>query len=176
MDNDRTGGQKRTINLLWVEDLPEVFQAYAFYLEFKLGATVDFASTGETAMCKVERNQYDVIIAEVHVPGMHGFELACHLRQAGIKIPILLTSVSDYGDYEVRSFGADAFLPKPFSFDELVNALEELLRHGAGLYYPQPRERSRAQTAPEGKGADRLKQRDEGIATRFKAREAREGD
>jgi len=168
MDNGQRGDQKRNITILWMDDQPGVVQLYAHFLELVLGVTVDFASTGEIAVRKAERKQYDVIVADIHVPGMTGFELTSHLRQVGIKAPIILTSVSVYRDYQVRTYGADAFLLKPFSFDELVATLEEVLRQDRTHPDPSQRGQLRAQTISEDGGAEWLRQWDERIRARFK--------
>jgi CheY-like chemotaxis protein len=118
-----------------VDDQPDILQIIAFQLEYLLGATVDFASTGEIAIRKAERNQYDLIIADVNLPGMDGFELTSHLRQIGIKVPIILTSAAVLRDYRVRWRGADAFFQKPFSSDQLAVMVEELLRQGRTRLY-----------------------------------------
>jgi CheY-like chemotaxis protein len=130
MDNGQRGDQKRNISILCVDDQPDILQIIAFQLEYLLGATVDFASTSEIAICKAGRNQYDLIIADVNLPGMGGFELTSHLRQIGIKVPIVLTSAAVLKDYRVGWRGADAFFQKPFSADELAVMVEELLRQG----------------------------------------------
>jgi DNA-binding response OmpR family regulator len=176
MEKGQWGDQKRDISILCVDDQPDILQIFAFQLEYLLGATVDFASTGKIAICSAQRNQYDLIVADVHVPDMDGFELTSHLRQIGIKVPIILTSAATFRDYRVGRRGADAFLQKPFSSDELAGMVEELLRQARTHPDPSQREQLRAQTTREDGGAGWLRQWDEPIGARFRDRMTRPGD
>ena len=86
------------------------------------------AFESETAEKMIFQRTFDVILLDVVLPGINGFELCKKLRRSGIKTPvIMLTSMDAIGD-KISGFdsGADDYLTKPFSFNELnarINAL-----------------------------------------------------
>jgi two-component system copper resistance phosphate regulon response regulator CusR len=93
---------------------------------------VDFAYDG-TIGCKLaEANQYDVIISDVIVPGMNGFELTRELRSRGITTPVLLLTALSATDDKVSGLevGADDYLTKPYEFKELLARIRALSRRG----------------------------------------------
>jgi len=96
---------------------------------------VDLAQDGECAIEKSSSRTYDVIILDVMLPIVDGFEVCRHLRQQGVQTPILMLTAKDDVDEKVRGLelGADDYLTKPFEFKELLARLQALGRRRRAL-------------------------------------------
>ncbi len=121
------------MHLLIVEDDPET----ASYLERGLSEhdfVVDAASTGDAGLEIGLTGEQDLIILDVRLPGIDGFEILRRLRSAGIETPVLFLSAQ--GDVHNRieglTLGADDFLPKPFSLAELIARIRSVERRRRG--------------------------------------------
>lgn len=93
---------------------------------------VDVAADGETAAQMAEEGTYSVLVLDVMLPGLNGFEVCRRLRGAGVWTPVLMLSARSAVEDRVQGLdaGADDFLPKPFSFAELTARLRALTRRG----------------------------------------------
>lgn len=91
---------------------------------------VDVCRNGTDALHLAQINPYDVIILDIMLPGMDGFTVCREMRQRGIITPILMLTAKDEIADKVAglSEGADDYLTKPFSFDELLARIRALLR------------------------------------------------
>lgn len=80
----------------------------------------------------------DIFILDINVPGMTGIEVCKHIRQAGTNTPILMLTALGEVDDRVNALesGADDYLVKPFSFEELKARIKALLRRGSYLLQP----------------------------------------
>jgi two-component system, OmpR family, response regulator len=96
------------------------------------GLTVDVAESGERALLLAEAGAYDVVVLDVILPGIDGFETCRRLRQGGIWAPVLMLTARGTLDDRVAGLdgGADDYLTKPFSFAELLARLRALARRG----------------------------------------------
>ena len=96
---------------------------------------VDAVATGAEALELAEINSYDLIILDVMLPGMSGFEVCRQLRELGLKIPLLMLTARDAVEDRVAGLdhGADDYLTKPFEFRELLARMRALLRRPAEL-------------------------------------------
>lgn len=94
---------------------------------------VDVASTGEEAVMRATATEYDVILLDVMLPGQNGFEVCRRLRASEVWSPTLMLTALDEIDDRVRGLdsGADDYLAKPFSFQELLARMRALIRRGA---------------------------------------------
>ena len=92
--------------------------------------SIDHSSDAEGGLLFLEANKYDLIILDVMMPGMNGFELCKTVRQKKIQTPILMLTARDSVQDKVRGLdsGADDYLTKPFSFEEFLARVRALLR------------------------------------------------
>jgi two-component system OmpR family response regulator len=97
------------------------------------GLAADVAITGEDALWMAQATDYDVIVLDVMLPGIDGFETCRRLRGEGVWSPVLMLTARDGVEDRVAGLdgGADDYLTKPFSFAELVARLRALSRRGA---------------------------------------------
>ena len=94
---------------------------------------LDFADTGLTALHLLETNRYDVIVLDVMLPGIDGFDLCRRIRQdLKCATPVILMTARDALDDKESGFaaGADDYLVKPFNLRELQLRIEALDRRG----------------------------------------------
>jgi DNA-binding response OmpR family regulator len=100
------------------------------------GYSVTLFHDGETAEIELLQNsrQYSLVILDLMLPKKNGFEVCSDLRKAGISLPILILTARESIEDKVRVLdaGADDFLIKPFSFDELLARLRALDRRSKG--------------------------------------------
>jgi two-component system, OmpR family, response regulator len=97
------------------------------------GAAADVAVNGEDALWMAGSTEYDVIILDVMLPGIDGFETCRRLRADGVWAPVLMLTARDAIEDRVAGLdgGADDYLTKPFSFAELLARLRALARRGS---------------------------------------------
>jgi len=91
---------------------------------------VEVASDGITGLEIALNNHFDAIILDVMLPGKDGYTILKELRDAGSTIPVLMLTARDSVEDKVHGLdlGADDYLPKPFSFEELTARLRALMR------------------------------------------------
>jgi two-component system, OmpR family, response regulator len=96
------------------------------------GMLADVAVKGEDALWMAGATAYDAIVLDVMLPGLDGFEVCRRLRADGVWSPVLMLTARDAIEDRVAGLdgGADDYLVKPFSFDELVARLRALARRG----------------------------------------------
>src|SRR5918992_1297803 len=97
------------------------------------GHAADVASGGDDALWMSAAVEYDAIVLDVMLPGDDGFQVCRRLRERGIWAPVLMLTARDAVDDRIAGLdaGADDYLPKPFSFAELLARLRALARRGA---------------------------------------------
>src|ERR671915_2439776 len=97
------------------------------------GHAADVAATGDDALWMGASVEYDAIVLDVMLPGADGFEVCRRLRERGVWAPVLMLTARDAVDDRIAGLdaGADDYLPKPFSFAELLARLRALVRRGA---------------------------------------------
>ena len=120
------------LQILLVEDQLSIAQNIADYLEQK-GHILDFADRGQQGLSMALETYYDLIILDLNLPTMDGLQVCEHIRQqADRHIPIIMLTARDSIDDKVDGFtvGADDYLTKPFSLQELeVRCLALSKRH-----------------------------------------------
>lgn len=114
--------------ILIVDDEPTIVEVVALYLR-REGFAVQTAGDGATALALVAQQRPDLIVLDIMLPGMSGFDVTRKLQAVG-EIPlIMLTARSDETDRVVGlELGADDYVTKPFSPRELVARVKAVLR------------------------------------------------
>jgi two-component system OmpR family response regulator len=117
--------------VLVVEDETKMARGLRRGLEEE-GYAVDVVGSGTDAVWMATENAYDCLILDIMVPGADGFEVCHSLRARKVWVPILMLTARDAVPDRVRGLdvGADDYLVKPFSFDELLARLRALIRRG----------------------------------------------
>lgn len=122
---------RRSLHVLWVDDDPAVLRMAEGYLE-ALAQTGDTAESGEAALELLDNGDYDVVITDIGMPGMNGFELAHRVSElTSGTMPVL--ALTGWGQTISQAEQAQCeihrVLPKPISIRELGKALAELPDH-----------------------------------------------
>jgi DNA-binding response OmpR family regulator len=119
------------MRILIVEDEAKLAEALKKGLELK-GFTVDWLDDSEKARTRIllYRNEYDLILLDLMLPGIGGDQICKDVRAEGVTTPIIIVTARDETDYKVQllNMGADDYIAKPFSFDELVARMNAVLR------------------------------------------------
>ena len=117
-------------HVLIVEDEQHLADGLRFNLEAE-GYTVTVADTGETALEFVDAGGvFDLVVLDIMLPGIDGFDVAAELRAGGHFMPILMLTARGRPEDVLRGFetGADDYLPKPFELPILIARIHGLLR------------------------------------------------
>jgi two-component system OmpR family response regulator len=129
----QTAGEHR---VLVVDDEPNIVDVVSMALRFQ-GFEVASAGTGAEAISQVSAFRPDLIVLDVMLPDMEGFEVARRLGAERARVPIIFLTARDATDDKIRglSIGGDDYVTKPFSLEELVARIRTVLRR-AGLAEP----------------------------------------
>jgi DNA-binding response OmpR family regulator len=120
-------------HVLIVDD-DQAVQAMLYKVIRSNGILADTAASGEAALSMTQTKQYDLILLDVNMPGMDGFELIHQLRCRGIKTPIIIVSgrQEDYDTLYGLDIGADDYVTKPFNPVVLGAKVKALIRRSKG--------------------------------------------
>jgi two-component system, OmpR family, response regulator len=120
-----------SVRILVVEDAPRMATLLRRGLEEE-GYAVDVAASGTEAVGLSRRVGYDTIVLDVVLPDIDGFDVCRGIRAAGSRIPVLMLTARDAVKDRVAGLdaGADDYLTKPFSFQELFARVRALIRRG----------------------------------------------
>jgi two-component system, OmpR family, response regulator len=123
--------------VLVVDDEPNIVDVVTMALRFQ-GFEVASAATGAEAMTAVSRFRPDLILLDVMLPDMEGFDVARRLGADRSRVPIIFLTARDATDDKIRglTLGGDDYVTKPFSLEELVARIRTILRR-AGLAEPE---------------------------------------
>jgi DNA-binding response OmpR family regulator len=117
---------------LIVEDERRLAEAVARGLTAD-GFTVDIATNGPDGFSQAAERVYDVIVLDIMLPGLSGYEVVRGLRAAKVWTPVLMLTAKDgeYDEADALDLGADDYLTKPFSYVVLLAHLRALIRRGS---------------------------------------------
>jgi DNA-binding response OmpR family regulator len=120
--------------ILIVEDEPSMRMGLKDNLEFE-DYDVDVAVDGEEGLEKIRENKYNLVLLDVMLPKVSGFDVCKTLRKENIKVPIILLTAKGEEIDKVLGLelGADDYVTKPFSLRELLARIKAVLRRGENL-------------------------------------------
>lgn len=123
------------LKLLIVEDDKELRQLFAHVL-IKNGYAVKGVSNGKEALEAIYASYYDMIISDIMMPVMDGYELVRSLRDAGNSTPVLMITAKDAFDDMQKGFlsGTDDYMVKPVNVNEMVLRVGALLRRARMIH------------------------------------------
>lgn len=125
------------MRVLLVEDDLTVARGLSLMLKSG-GAVVDHSDTGEEALELARHYDYDVVVLDLMLPDLEGYEVVRRMRAARVDTPVLILSGLSRPQAKVKGFGAgaDDFMTKPFDKAELLARMQAVLRRSKG--YSQP--------------------------------------
>ncbi len=142
-------GAERPSRILLVEDEEALAEGLLLNLRRK-GHQVDLARDGHEALESSNRQAYDLVVLDVQLPGVDGFEVCRRIRERRDFTPVLMLTARDQPDdivYGLKT-GADGYMVKPFDLAELLARVEGLLRRMSW---------SREAAQDDGQGRDEMK-------------------
>lgn len=115
--------------ILIVEDEPNMRLGLKDNLEFE-GFDAEIAEDGKDGLTKILENNYDLVIMDVMMPNMSGFDVCRNVRKSGVTTPIILLTAKGEEIDKVLGLelGADDYVTKPFSLRELLARVKAILR------------------------------------------------
>lgn len=119
--------------VLIIEDVKEMAELIRLYLE-KEGAETELCETGESGLEEFRKDRFDLIIPDINLPGIDGFELLQTLRRES-SVPVMIVSARDSDEDMILGLGigADEFVTKPFSPKVLIARVRSILRRVSDL-------------------------------------------
>ena len=132
------GGEEQKLRILIAEDDPALAEALQFSLR-QAGYAVDWINNGMFADHALGSDVFDLLILDLGLPKIDGFEVLRRLRKRDSQLHVLILSGREDPREKVMGLdlGADDYLAKPFSLDELQARVRALLRRSSGGTQPQ---------------------------------------
>ena len=120
-----------TVKILIIEDEPKTGEYLRQGLK-EASFTVDLAQNGNDGLHTALEGEYDLVILDVMLPGLDGWDVLRSLRRQGRSVPVLFLTAKDQVEDRIKGLelGADDYLVKPFSFAELLARVRTILRRG----------------------------------------------
>jgi len=118
--------------ILVVDDEEDLCEILRFNLEAE-GYAVDVAYSAEDALALMAKNPCHLLLLDVMMGGMSGYEMARRLREQGNSTPVIFLTARNAHDDQLEGFGvgADDYITKPFSFDTVLARIKAVLRRSA---------------------------------------------
>jgi two-component system, OmpR family, copper resistance phosphate regulon response regulator CusR len=119
------------VKILIVEDEPKTGEYLRQGLS-EAGFMVDLAQTGTDGLHLAQHGDHDLVILDVMLPGLNGWQVLQSIRKSGLQMPAMFLTARDQVEDRVKGLelGADDYLVKPFSFAELLARVRTILRRG----------------------------------------------
>jgi DNA-binding response OmpR family regulator len=125
------------MRILLVDDEKGLLERLRHVLESQTYG-VETAMDGEEALDKIFESPYDLIVLDIMLPKRDGLTVLSEIRKAGIKTPVIMLTAKGSIEDKVKGLdlGADDYIPKPFSLDELLARIRAILRRNSGQIDP----------------------------------------
>ena len=129
---DPTTGSDRIPRVLVVDDEPNIRELVQVALKFH-GCSVTTAATGTDALRRAAADRPDLVVLDVMLPDLDGFEVCRRLRAAGNEVPVIFLTARDTSSDTVTglAIGGDDYVTKPFSVEALVARVRAVLRRAS---------------------------------------------
>jgi two-component system OmpR family response regulator len=133
MDTLTDARQRPDARLLVVEDEPNILELLSASLRYA-GFDVVTAAAGTEAVQAAQRHRPDLIVLDVMLPDMDGFDVIRRLRGGGARIPVVFLTARDATEDKIRglTLGGDDYVTKPFSLEEVIARIRAVLRRTRG--------------------------------------------
>jgi two-component system, OmpR family, response regulator len=123
--------------VLVVDDEEHITELLSMGLSMN-GFEVERASSGRAALAAIEENHPDLVVLDVMLPDLNGFDVTKRLRQterSGTRIPVIFLTARDTTADKIEGLrlGSDDYMTKPFSIEELVERVKAVLRRSSGI-------------------------------------------
>jgi two-component system OmpR family response regulator len=130
-------GADRKPFVLVVDDEEHITELVAMGLGYN-GFEVERVGTGRAALAAIEKRRPDLVVLDVMLPDLDGFDVARRLRQdegAATRVPIIFLTARDTTQDKVEGLrlGSDDYVTKPFSIEELIERVKAVLRRSSGV-------------------------------------------
>ena len=125
--------QRTDTRLLVVEDEPNILELLSASLRYA-GFDVVTAAAGTEAVQAAQRHRPDLIVLDVMLPDMDGFDVVRRLRSGGARVPVVFLTARDATEDKIRglTLGGDDYVTKPFSLEEVIARIRAVLRRTSG--------------------------------------------
>ena len=125
------------IHVLLIEDEKKIADTLAKGLR-ELDYEVDIAYDGKIGLRLFEANKFDLVITDINLPGINGFDLCRAIRSTNQQVPVIMLTALGATDDKIEGFdsGADDYLVKPFEFKELLVRIRALLKRTVNQQLP----------------------------------------
>ena len=130
--------EEKSPEILIVDDNPEIREVLHILLGGE-GFGITEAKDGNTAISAVREREFDLIILDIMMPGLNGYQTCMEIRKNSNAPILFLSAKTQEGDKMLGfSSGGDDYLAKPFSYNELVSRAKALIREIMGKQRPRP--------------------------------------
>lgn len=119
------------MHVLQIEDDAKTAQSVEMILKAE-GHDCDTADCGEVAIELTRATEYDLILLDIGLPGMDGYEVLNHLRRAGVMTPVVIQSGLVLLKNKIQDLGVEDCLAKPFGRRELTESIESAVNDNEG--------------------------------------------
>ena len=123
------------MKILVVEDEESLNEVIVKHLK-KQGYSVDSCMNGDDVSYYLDMSEYDAVLLDVMLPGKDGWDVLKEMRESGNDTPVMMLTARDSVEDKVKGLdeGADDYLTKPFSFEELLARIRMITRKRAGKH------------------------------------------
>jgi len=118
------------VRILIVDDDPK-YRAFVSRGLTESGMVCATAADGESALERLQKERFDLVLLDVMLPGLQGWDVMESLRARGLAVPVIWVTARDAVDERVKGLrmGGDDYIVKPFAFTELVARIHVVMRH-----------------------------------------------